>query len=396
MKIKKIQDLPLKNKKVIVRVDYNVPLKNNRVQDKSRIIESLPTIKYLLQQNCSIILISHLGRPDGKIKKELSLKPIVKILKKQLKKNVYFANNCIGIEAEKITKKLKPGQITLLENLRFHQEEELNSASFSKKLASLGEFYINDAFGTAHRSHASTVGITKFLPSAAGFLLQKEISNLTPLLQKADHPFCLIIGGAKMDTKIDLIQSFCGKADFVILGGGIANTFLVSKNYQVAASLYEKEKVEIARKIQRLITAKRKNLILPSDFIIAKTLSTISLSKKSDKKIIPENYRILDIGPKSIKQMIEIISKSKTIIWNGPVGLFEIKKFSKGTKAIAKAIAKSTSKGAYSVLGGGDTLEALNKFGISQNKFTHVSTGGGAMLEFLEKGTLPGIESLTA
>lgn len=394
MKIKKIQDLEIKNKKVIVRVDYNVPLKNGKVQDQTRIIESLETIQYLLKQNCSIILISHLGRPDGEVKNELSLKGVAKVLKKLLKKKIHFSKDCIGSETENLCKELKLGQIALLENLRFHAEEELNSPVFSRKLANLADIYINDAFGTAHRAHASTSGITLYLPSAAGFLLQKEINKLSPLLQKNEHPFCLIIGGAKMDTKIDLIESFSGKADYVILGGGIANTFLVSKKHQIADSLYEKDKVNIAKKITKSLSQKRKNLVLPNDFIIAKNISAFSFSKKTSSKFIPQGYRILDIGPNSIKLMTNIIKRSQTIIWNGPVGLFEVSKFAKGSKAIAQAIAQATKKGAYSVLGGGDTLEAIHRFKIKQNSFSHVSTGGGAMLEYLEKGTLPGIEAL--
>lgn len=394
MKIKKIQDLSLRNKKVIIRVDFNVPIKNAQVQDKTRLSESLETFKYLLNQNCSIVIISHLGRPEGKFKSDLSLKILIKPLQKLLKQKIFFASDCVGEIATKASKNLKPKEILLLENLRFHPEEEKNDLNFAKKLAQHADIYINDAFGTAHRAHSSTVAITKYLPSAAGFLMQKEITNLSRVLENNSHPFTLIVGGAKMDTKIDLIKNFASRADYIVLGGGIANTFLASQSVKIGQSLHEKSKIKTALETTSLIKKKRTNLILPKDFIASKKASKWALSKVYLSNKLPDNYAIYDLGPKSVKNIEEIILRSKLIVWNGPVGLFEIKKFSKGSQTIAKAIIKATGKNSYSVIGGGDTLEALKRFKLKQNKFSHISTGGGAMLEYLEKGTLPGIECL--
>lgn len=394
MNIENFKDADLKNKTVIVRVDFNVPLKAGKVSDKTRIIESLPTIKYLLKQQCKIILISHLGRPDGKVSQEFSLEPVAKELSRLLFKKVLFATDCIGPEAERVCNRLKTGQIALLENLRFHDGEEANNIQFAKQLSNLGDIYINDAFGTAHRAHASTVGITKFLPSYAGHLLLKEIENLSKLFNNIKYPFTLIVGGAKIDTKIDVITSFAGKADFFLMGGGIANTFLASKGQKLGSSLVQKDKIETAQEITRLLLRKHKNLILPGDYLLAEKISDSAKTQNSESKKLLANQKILDIGKQSAKQFASIISKSKTIVWNGPMGVYEFKPFRQGTKIVAKAIASATKKGAFSLLGGGDTIDALKILKISPKQFSHVSTGGGAMLEFIEKGTLPGIEAL--
>jgi phosphoglycerate kinase len=394
MKIKNYLDTDLKNKTVIVRVDFNVPLKDGKVSDKTRLVESLPTIKHLLKQKCKVILISHLGRPDGRFSKEFSLAPVARALSRLLFKKVFFATDCIGPEAERICNKLKPGQIALLENLRFHAGEEENNSQFSKQLSNFGDIYINDAFGTAHRAHASTVGITGFLPSYAGHLLLKEVENLSKLFDNSQYPFTLIVGGAKIDTKIDIITSFAGKADFFLMGGGIANTFLASKGQKLGSSLVEKDKIATAKEITELLLRKHKNLILPTDYLLAKKIGDFVKTKNSEAKNLSANQKILDIGRQSTKQFASIIAKSKTIVWNGPMGVYEFRPFRRGTKIIAKAIAKATKKGAFSVLGGGDTIDALKILRISPKKFTHVSTGGGAMLEFIEKGTLPAIEAL--
>lgn len=394
MEIKNYLDADLKNKIVIVRVDFNVPLKGGKVSDKTRLVESLPTIKYLLKQQCKVILISHLGRPDGKISKEFSLAPVARAFGRLLLKRVFFAKDCIGPEAERICNKLKSGQIALLENLRFHAEEEANDSQFAKQLAHLGDIYINDAFGTAHRAHASTVGITKYLPSYAGHLLLKEVENLSKLFTHLQYPFTLIVGGAKIDTKIDIITSFAGKADFFLMGGGIANTFLASKGQKLGSSLVEKDKLKTAKNITALLLRKHKNLILPIDYLLAEKISDFVSTQNSEIKNLSTNQKILDIGKRSAKQFASIISKSKTIVWNGPMGVYEFRPFRQGTRIIAKAVAAATKKGAFSVIGGGDTVDALKVLKISPKRFSHVSTGGGAMLEYIEKGTLPGIEAL--
>lgn len=396
MNIKKIENAELKNKKVIVRVDYNVPLKKGEVQDPTRLVESLPTLKYLLAQNCKVILISHLGRPDGKPNPELSLKPVAEKLSSLLKKPVLSASDCVGPETAKLCADLKSGQIILLENLRFHAEEEKNDEKFARELAGLAEVFISDAFGTAHRAHASTVGITKFLPSYAGLLMEKEVEKLSETQINPPRPLTLVIGGAKMETKIDLIKSFIDRSDNIILGGGIANTFLAAKGYQIGASLMEKDKVEIAKEIIKLVEQKRKNLLLPVDFLVAKAITEFAGTKVSESTSLEDDDKIVDMGPQTVKIAKDLLHKSQTIIWNGPMGIFEMDNFAAGTKAIAKEISESTTRSPHhlTVIGGGDTLEALNRFKIPHSKFSHVSTGGGAMLEFLEKGTLPGVEAL--
>ncbi len=394
MAIKNFLDANLRNKKVILRVDYNVPLKGTKITDDNRIRESLATIKTLLTNDCKIIIISHLGRPEGKAMPALSLKPVAKKLQRLLGKKVIFINKTLGHEVEKICANLKPRQIVLLENLRFHKEEEHNDPQFARKLAQLGEIYIDDAFGCAHRAHASIAAITEYLPSFAGALLQKEVDNLTPLLHSLKYPVTMIIGGAKIDTKIDLIKSFAGRVDHFIMGGGIANTFLAAKGYHLAESLVEKEKLSVAREIETLIRRKNKNVHLPDDYITASRISNFVKTSRLQGKSIPKGQKVLDIGPHSASRFAEIIKTSKTIIWNGPLGVTEFRPFRNGTRIIAKAIVYATSKGARSILGGGDTVDAIKVLKIKAAKFTHVSTGGGAMLEFLEKSTLPGLEVL--
>ncbi len=394
MNIKNYLDAELKNKTVIVRVDFNVPIKAGKISDKTRLIESLPTIKYLLKQKCKIILISHLGRPESKTDTALSLAPIARALSHILLRKIYFATDCVGPEAERVCNKLKSGQIALLENLRFHAEEEQNDDKFAKQLALLGDIYINDAFGTAHRAHASTVGITRYLPSYAGSLMLREVENLGKLFHRVEYPFVLIMGGAKIDTKIDIITSFAGKADYFLIGGGIANTFLASRGHKLGGSLVEDAKYKTAQSITDLLLRKHKNLVLPSDYRVARKISNFALTTNSKDPNLKKGLKILDIGQDSAKQFSSIISRAKTIVWNGPMGVYESRPFRRGTQIIAKAIATATQNGAFSVIGGGDTLDALKILGISHKKFSHVSTGGGAMLEFIEKGSLPGIDVL--
>lgn len=394
MNIKSILQTNLSGKKIVLRVDYNVPLKNGKVSDDTRIRESLPTIKHLLKQNCSIVIISHLGRPEGKITEEFSLAPIAKKLKQLLGQKVLFLSSKIDQRLVSYCEKLKPKQIIMLENIRFYPQEEANDSKFAKLLSQLGQIYVDDAFGCAHRAHASIHAITKFLPSYAGLLLEKEVRQLSLAFQHLKGPVSFVIGGAKIDTKIDLIKSFAGRADYFIFGGGIANTFLAAKKYQLANSLLQKDMLGTAREIEVAIRRKNKNIMLPKDFAIAKKLGSFILPKNFRGTKVPAGYAIYDIGQKTAREFAEIIKKSQTIIWNGPMGVSEYRPFRKGTKIIAEAIAKATRQGATTILGGGDTLEALKTLRLPAKKFTHVSTGGGAMLEFLEKGTLPGIEVL--
>ncbi len=394
MKIKNFRKTSLRNKKVILRVDYNVPMKGKRRSNDTRIRASLPTIKKLLKEKCSIVIISHLGRPNGKKDPNLSLKPISKRLSFLLRKKVYFKKDCIGKEIDSFCAKLRPKQIVVLENLRFHKEEEKNDERFAKKLASLGDIYIDDAFACAHRAHASVEAITNYLPSFAGDLLTMEIKHLSTVHTMLRSPVTLIIGGAKIDTKIELIKSFSGIVDHFIFGGGIANTFLAAKNFEIGNSLVQKDKISTAKSLETRIRRQSKNVHLPYEFLVAKKPSNAILVSKIRGKNVPKDKMILDIGPNSAKHFAKIIKNSRTIIWNGPMGVYEYQPFRSGTRTIAKAIVKASNKGANTIIGGGDTINALKTLKISKKHFAHVSTGGGAMLEFLEKGTLPGIEAL--
>lgn len=394
MELKNFLQAKLQDKRVILRVDYNVPLMGKKITDDNRIRESLATIKALLQHNCKIIIISHLGRPEGRKDPALSLKPIAKRLQKLLKRKVMFLPNCLGLETEHYVAKMKPREIVLLENLRFYAQEEQNDRTFAHKISKLGQLYIDDAFGCAHRSHASITAITEFLPSYAGHLIEKEYLQLSKGIKNLVYPVTMIIGGAKIDTKIDLIKSFAGRVDHFIFGGGIANTFLASKKYKLANSLIQKDKIATALSLEQIIRRKNKNIHLPSDFIIASKAGNYVMTKTISGRIIPDDKKILDIGPISSKKFSSIIGKSKTIIWNGPLGVCEYRPFRAGTKAVAKAAISATMKGATSIIGGGDTVDALQILKIKHDKFTHVSTGGGAMLEFMEKGSLPGLEVL--
>ncbi len=398
----------LAGKRVLVRVDFNVPLdEDGKITDTTRLEESLPTIQYLIKKGARVILMSHLGRPKPEksrsgqsgLMAEFSLKPVAAAFSELLKKPVRFVEDCVGPKAEKAVEGMKDGDVILLENTRFHEGEEKNDPNFAKQLASLGDIFVSDAFGTVHRAHASTVGVAEFLPAYAGFLLEKEIKALTPLLKGPAHPVVLIVGGSKIDTKIGVLKNFLNKADTFIIGGGLANTFLAGEGYDVGASLYEKNKVEVAQEImlaaEKSTKGMRERFLLPEDVVVADEV-------KEDVEVldlpiddVELDMRILDMGRLTIARYVEVIAKAKTIIWNGPVGLYEMKPFERGTRAIAKAVSAATQKGATTILGGGDTIDAIKKFGHSPGEFTHVSTGGGAMLEFLEGKILPGIEAIT-
>jgi phosphoglycerate kinase len=391
-----VEDLDTAGKRVIVRVDFNVPLKDGVVESDKRLRESLPTIKYLRSKGAKVILMSHLGRPDGKVVPDMSLAPVAKVLGELLSAPVKFATDCVGEPATKAVASLATGDVLLLENLRFHAEEEENDAGFAKQLASLADVYVNDAFGSAHRAHASTEGITKFVPqAAAGYLMKKELDYLGQALGQPARPFVAIIGGSKISTKIDVIENLLPRVDHLLLGGGMTYTFLKAQGFEIGHSILEKDKVDFAG----MLLAKAKDkIVLGDDFVVTDKLDfkarTVGATKIVEKNQIPADWEGVDIGPRTTKQFEDIILKAKTIIWNGPVGVFEIDATSKGTMAVAEALAKATAAGATTIIGGGDSASAVKKAGVA-GKVSHVSTGGGASLEYLEGKKLPGVEALT-
>jgi phosphoglycerate kinase len=390
-----IDDLKLKDKRVLVRVDFNVPLNEKKeVADDTRIVESLPTIKKILNDGGKAILMSHLGRPKGK-DPNLSLAPVAKRLEKLLGKPVKFVDDCIGEKVEKAVSGLKSSECLLLENLRFYPQEEKNDPEFAKSLAKWGEVYINDAFGTAHRAHASTEGVTKYIKEcAAGYLMQKELKYLGMALAQPKRPFIAILGGAKISGKIDVIKNLLDKVDTLLIGGGMAFTFYKAMGKEIGSSILEGDKVELAKEILAEAEKKKVDLELPDDFIIAPEAKEDTSTKVVNKDNIPVGWKGLDIGPETLKLFREKIENAKTVVWNGPMGVFEVDKFSKGTIGVADQLARITRKGATTIVGGGDSVAALAKVNL-EKEMTHVSTGGGASLEFLEGKTLPGVAALT-
>lgn len=388
---KTVKDVDVRSKRVLVRVDYNVPLDaNGNVSDDKRITASLPTINYLLEQGARIILCSHLGRPKGEVKKEFSLAPVAKRLKELLPNvNIYFASDCIGEEAQQKAAALKDGEILLLENLRFHKEEEKNDPEFAKKLASLAEIYVSDAFGTVHRAHASTAGVAAYLPAVAGFLIGKELSIMGGALENPERPFVAILGGAKVADKIGVITNLLNKCDTLLIGGGMAYTFFKAMGYEIGDSLLDAESIDLAKQLME--TAKEKGvMLLPVDTVVAKAFAADAEHMTVAANAIPVGWQGLDIGEKTRELFAAEIKNAKTVIWNGPMGVFEFPEFAKGTEAVAKACAEC---GGTTIIGGGDSASAVKKLGYA-DKMTHISTGGGASLEFLEGKVLPGVAAL--
>lgn len=388
MNLRTLASADLKGKRVLIRTDFNVPLKGGQVQDKTRLEESLPTLRFLKKQGCSVVIMTHLGRPDGKAVPELKLDPVAQELSKLLGQAVPKLEDCVGAEVEAFVQTLKPGDFVLLENLRFHAEEEKNDPEFAKALARLGEIYVNDAFGTAHRAHASTEGVAHILPAYAGLLMEKEVTVLSSLVENPKHPVCLVTGGAKIDTKIGILEKFLSIADVFIIGGALANTFLAAQGHKVEGSLYEADQIETAKTF--LAAAQGKQVLLPVDVVTATDIEQPTGSLRHLDELAP-NEKILDLGPQTLDLYSEALKGVQTVIWNGPMGLYEKEAFSEGTRRMAQVIA---GLGNTSVIGGGDTIDAIHHFNIDTQKFTHISTGGGAMLEFLEGKELPGIKVL--
>lgn len=391
MNKKTVKDIDLKGKKVFVRCDFNVPMdENQNITDNTRIKAALPTIKYLLEQKCKIILASHLGRPKGEVKPEYSLKPVAKELSKLLGKEVIMANDVIGEDATTKAENLKEGEILLLENVRFHKEETDNDPEFAKKLASMAEIFVNDAFGTAHRAHASTTGIADYIPGVSGFLIEKELKFLGNAVNNPERPFVAILGGAKVSDKIGVIDSLLDKVDTLMIGGGMAYTFFKAQGYNVGNSLCEVEKTGLALEAMEKAKSKGVKLLLPIDTKIGKEFKPDTESKTVAWTEIPDEWEGFDIGEKTIEMFKNELKNAKTVIWNGPLGLFEFDQFAIGTNEIAKTLAELDAK---TIIGGGDSAAAVEKAGLA-DKMTHISTGGGASLEFLEGKKLPGIECL--
>lgn len=392
MNKKTIKDIDVKDKKVLVRGDFNVPLdsETGAITDNRRIRGALPTIKYLLDNNAKVILCSHLGRPKGEFNNKYSLKPVAEELSKLLGKPVTLAKDVIGEDAEKLTSNIKSGEVVLLENVRFHSEEEKNDMEFAKKLASFAEIYVNDAFGTAHRAHASTEGASHYLPAVSGFLIEKELEFLGGALENPARPFVAILGGAKVSDKIGVIENLLDKVDTLVIGGGMAYTFYKAQGLNIGTSICEEDKIDLAKTILEKAETKGVKIVLPVDNHVAAEYSNDAEDKIVDKTEIPENYMGLDIGPKTIELFKDVVKNAKTVLWNGPLGVCEFDKYEVGTKAVAEILANSD---AITVIGGGDSAAAIEKLGLA-DKMTHISTGGGASLEFLEGKVLPGIECL--
>ncbi len=391
MRKKTLKDFDFKGKKALVRVDFNVPLADGKITDDTRIQAALPTIQYLINEGARVILMSHLGRPKGQVNDAYRMDPVAQRLAELLNKEVTKVDDCIGPEVEEAVSKMKDGDVLLLENTRFYKEETDNDPEFAKKLASIADVFVSDAFGTVHRAHASTVGVAQYLPAVAGFLLQKELEVLGEVIENPEHPFVAIMGGAKVSDKIGVIRNLMDKVDYLLVGGGIANTFIRAKGYETGKSLVEEDKLDLAKELLKEAEEKGVEIVLPVDIVVADEFSNDANFKEVTIDNIPADWESLDSGgTKTIEKYTEIIKKAKTVIWNGPIGVFELDNFAKGTFAIARALAESDAK---TIIGGGDSAAAVKKAGL-EDKIYHISTGGGASLEFLEGKALPGVEAL--
>jgi phosphoglycerate kinase len=390
MRKKTVRDVDVAGKRVLVRVDYNVPLDGGQILDDSRIRATLPTIRYLQQRRAKVILMSHLGRPKG-TDPELSLRPVAERLAALLAEPVLSTGCCIGADVQRVAHSLDPGDVLLLENLRFHPEEEANDQEYAKALASLGEVYVNDAFGTAHRAHASTEGVARLLPAVAGFLMEKEIEFLSKAVENADRPYAAIIGGAKISTKMAVLESLLSKVDKLLIGGGMANTFLKAEGFNVGESLVEDDYLEQARDVMRQAEEKHVRLLLPADVIVAERFAADSPAKRVSVKDVPEGWRIMDVGETTIDVFARALQDCRTVVWNGPMGVIEMAPFAHGSHRLAGVIANL--RDATTIIGGGETAAVVEQVGLA-SRFSHVSTGGGASLEFLEGKELPGVAAL--
>lgn len=386
-----VRDIDPKGKRIFVRVDFNVPMADGEITDDTRIRAALPTIKLLVEKGAKVILASHMGRPKGEVNPKYSLKKVAERLSKHLNKEVKITETVVGEDVKEAVAQMQAGDVILLENVRYMPGEEKNDKELAKQMAELADIFVNDAFGAAHRAHSSTVGIAEFIPAVAGLLMEKEIEMLGNSVENPQRPFVAIIGGAKVSDKIGVIKNLISKVDSLIIGGGMANTFLAAKGYELGKSLVETDKIELARELLALAKDKNVELLLPSDMLVADKFDAAAATQVVPADKIPAQWMALDIGPKAIVDFSDRISKAKTVVWNGPMGVFEIDAFAKGTEGVAKALAASN---AISIVGGGDSAAAVEKVGLA-NKMSHISTGGGASLEYLEGKVLPGVENLT-
>lgn len=390
-----LNDIDVNNKKVLMRVDFNVPIENGKITDDNRIVQALPSIRHVVQNNGLLILMSHLGRPGGSRNPELSLKPVAEHLRRLVDTQVYFAEDCIGERAESVIAQASPGEIVVLENVRFHEGEKANDREFCKKLAGHGDLFVNDAFGSSHRAHSSVAGVTRFLqPAVSGYLLEKEIKYLNGAVNNPEHPFVAILGGAKVSDKIGVIENLLEKVDTILIGGGMTYTFYKAKGLPVGNSLVEEDKIGLAGELIQKAEAKGVDLALPFDHVVASEFDNDADHKVVEEDEIEDGWMGLDIGPQTIISFGNKIKNSKTVVWNGPMGVFEMDNFADGTFSIAEALAEATQMGATTIIGGGDSASAIKKAGL-EDKVSHVSTGGGASLEFLEGKELPGVAALT-
>lgn len=395
LKLVRVQDVDIKGKNVVVRVDYNVPIKNGVVENDKRISATVKTVKYLLENGCRVVLMSHLGRPKGKVAPEFSLQPCVPVVEKLMGAKVHFAPDCIGPEVAKAVAGAKKGELVLLENLRFHPEEEKNDPEFAKQLASYGEIFVQEAFGTVHRAHASTAAIAKYLPGVIGFLVQTELEFLDRAIRNPKRPFLAVIGGAKVSDKILVLQNLLDLVDGIVIGGGMAYTFLAAQNVSIGKSLVESDKINEAKDIISKAYQKKVEILLPSDHVVAQELKEGVPTQTTPGMAIPEGWMGLDIGPRTIGMFSERVKGAKTVFWNGPVGVFENDLFAKGSLSIAQAMVEATKNGATTIIGGGDSLSVLKKAKIKTSELSHCSTGGGASMEFLEGKVLPGLAAIS-